>query len=157
MWAYTFARSPTATPATPTPAGPTPTPPGTRWFFAEGSTQQPFQTWFLVQNPTGSAASVRFTFQLEGGSTQVRDVTVAGNSRYSLFANQLIPNAAFSTRVESSGQIFVERSMFVGFDGSAITGIASPSRSWLFAEGATVDPFHTWVLVQNPNPVPANT
>lgn len=149
-WAFTFAQ-----PA-PTPA-PTPSPAAATWFFAEGSTQPPFDTWFLVQNPTSNAASVRFTFQVEGGGIQTRDFSVGPNTRFSLFVNQILPNVAFSTRVEADQQIFVERSMFVGFDGSVITGIPAPNRSWLFSEGATVEPFHTWVLIQNPNNVPANT
>ena len=131
--------------------------PASTYYFAEGSTQPPFDTWFLVQNPTGNATTATFTFQLEGGAIQTHTVNVGANTRVSIFANQILPNAAFSTRVDSPGDIFVERSMFVGFDGSDITGIPAPSKQWLFAEGATVSPFHTWVLIQNPNPVPANT
>jgi photosystem II stability/assembly factor-like uncharacterized protein len=147
VWAFTFAQ----------PPGPPPFTPVATYFFAEGSTQQPFDTWFLVQNPTANGANVRFTFQLEGGGSQVRDFTVGPNTRFSLFVNQILPNVAFSTRVEADQQVFVERSLFVGFDGSVITGIPSPENSWLFAEGATVQPFDTWVLIQNPNAVPANT
>ncbi|MHB0869228.1 MAG: WD40/YVTN/BNR-like repeat-containing protein, partial [Chloroflexota bacterium] len=147
-WAFTFVQ--------PTPT-PTPGPAAATSFFAEGSTQPPFDTWFLVQNPTGNAASVRFTFLVEGAGVQTRDFSVGPNTRFSLFVNQILPNVAFSTRVDSNQQIFVERSMFVGFDGSVITGIAAPNSSWLFAEGATVQPFDTWVLIQNPNNVPANT
>ena len=148
-WAFTFVAPP--------PTTPTPIPAAATFFFAEGSTQPPFDTWFLVQNPTGNPATVRFTFQLENATSQIRDFTVGPNSRFSLFVNQILPNVAFSTRVESNQPIQVERSLFVGFDGSVITGVPAPATSWLFAEGATVQPFHTWVLVQNPNPVPAST
>ncbi|HEY8476753.1 MAG TPA: hypothetical protein VIN09_07795, partial [Chloroflexota bacterium] len=53
-------------------------PPGmaTTWFFAEGSTAPPFDTWYLVQNPTTASATVTFTFQLEGGATTSRSVAV---------------------------------------------------------------------------------
>ena len=160
-WAYTFTAppSPTATPlpTTPTPT-PTPAPGGTvTWYFAEGSTQPPFDTWFLVQNPTDNTATVRFTFELESGQQVSREATVGPRTRYSLFVNQVLPNAAFSTRVEADQKVFVERSMFVGFDGSSITGIAGPNKEWLFAEGATVSPFDSWVLLQNPGDSPANT
>ncbi|HEY8477730.1 MAG TPA: hypothetical protein VIN09_12780, partial [Chloroflexota bacterium] len=46
------------------------------WFFAEGSTAPPFDTWYLVQNPTTASATVTFTFQLEGGATTSRSVAV---------------------------------------------------------------------------------
>ncbi len=151
----TSTSTPTSTAtATSAPASPTPV---STWFFAEGSTQSPFETWFLVQNLASTAATVTFTFQLEDGTNVVQSYPVAASSRFSLFANQQIPNVAFSTRVQSDQQIFVERSMFVSFDGDVITGVPAPSKSWLFAEGATVNPFHTWVLIQNPNPVGAST
>jgi len=154
VWAFTFAPAPTPTPIPPTP---TPVPSAATWFFAEGSTQPPFDTWFLVQNPTGNGATVVFTFQLENATNVTRGFTVGANSRFSLFVNQILPNVAFSTRVDSDQQVLVERSMFVGFDGSAVPGIPAPSKGWLFAEGATEDPFHTWMLIQNPNSVAANT
>lgn len=145
LWSYTLPRAPA-------PGAPIAT-----WYFAEGSTQPPFDTWFLVQNPTGVQATVTFRFSLENGTEQFQVRSVPPNSRFSLFANEVLPNAAFSTRIEANQQIFVERSMFVGFDGSSITGIPGPSQEWLFAEGATVNPFHTWILIQNPNDSPANT
>ncbi len=163
VWAFTFTAAPTPSPtASPTSVvpKPTPTPPpaaGSTFFFAEGSSQPPFDTWFLVQNSTGNAATVRFTFQLEDATTRVFTFTVGPTTRFSLFANQILPNLAFSTRVDSDQPIAVERSLFVGFDGSSVPGIPAPARSWLFAEGVTADPFQTWLLVQNPNSVAATT
>lgn|GEM_PF-4650019 len=138
VWTFTF---------TPPP----PFAPVVSWYFAEGSTQPPFDTWFLVQNPTSTLATVRFTFELQGGGVVTRNFSVGPNSRFSLFANQVIPNTAFSTRVDSNQPVRAERSMFVGFDGDDVTGIPSPQRTWLFAEGSTQAPFHTWLLLQNPN------
>jgi photosystem II stability/assembly factor-like uncharacterized protein len=161
VWAFTFTPSPTPSPtASPTPVVPTPTPApaaAATFFFAEGSSQPPFDSWFLVQNATSNAAAVRFTFQLEDATTRVFSFTVGPTTRFSLFANQILPNLAFSTRVDSDQPIAVERSLFVGFDGSAVPGIPGPARSWLFAEGVTADPFQTWLLIQNPNSVSANT
>ena len=120
------------------------------WYFAEGSTQSPFDTWFLVQNPTDKPAKVRFTFQLQPSGTVTREVTVAPTSRYSLFANEALPAAAFSTRIDADQAVLAERAVYVGYDGTIVTGIRSPSRTWLFAEGSTQSPFHTWLLLQNP-------
>jgi YVTN family beta-propeller protein len=132
----------------PTPPPVTPT---TTWFFAEGSTQPPFDTWFLIQNPTNQPATVTFTFELQGGGTVPRQFVVGPTSRFSLFANQIIPDFAFSTRIDANQPIFAERSMFVSYDGDVVTGIAAPNRTWLFAEGSTQAPFQTWLLLQNPN------
>jgi hypothetical protein len=125
------------------------------WYFAEGSSQPPFDTWFLVQNPTNQTARVRFTFQMQpdvaGPQTVVRDYTVGATSRLSVFANEVVPDRAFSTRIDSDRAIFNERSMFVGFDGHVVAGIPAPGTQWLFAEGSSQPPFHTWLLLQNPN------
>ena len=130
---------------------PPPFTPTTTWFFGEGSSQPPFDTWFLVQNPTAQTANVRFTFQLQGGGTVSRSFVVGPTSRFSVFSNQVIPNQAFSTRIDADQPVFAERAQFVSFDGTAVTGIHSPSQVWLFGEGSTQNPFHTWLLLQNPN------
>ena len=134
---------------------PPPFTPVVSWFFAEGSSQPPFQTWFLVQNPTSSPATVRFTFEIQGGGMVTRDFHVGPTSRFSLFTNQVIPGVAFSTRIDSDQMVLTERSMFVNFDGDVVAGIAAPNRTWLFAEGSTQSPFQTWFLLQNPSNVPA--
>jgi spore germination protein YaaH len=120
------------------------------WYFAEGSTAQPFDSWILIQNPGSAPARARLTFMLEGGSTITRDVQVAPTSRMSLFVNQIVPNAAFSARIDSDRPVFAERAMYAGFDGHAVTAISAPSRTWYFAEGSTTPPFDTWILLQNP-------
>ena len=123
------------------------------FFFAEGSTQPPFDTWFLVENPSNLPIGLTFTFFLQPTGTVVQTYTVGPTSRFSLFANQALPNQAFSTRIDASAPIFAERAMYVGYDGDVVNGIPAPNRTWLFAEGATVQPFHTWLLLQNQNNV----
>lgn len=123
----------------------------TTWFFAEGSTQPPFDTWFLVQNTNTTNVTVTFTFFLQPSGTTVASFVVGPTSRFSVFANQVIPNVAFSTRIDSTLPIFAERSMFVSYDGDVVTGIPAPNTVWLFAEGSTQSPFQTWLLLENPN------
>ena len=78
-------------------------------------------------------------------------MVVGPTSRYSIFANQVVPNTAFSTRIDADQPVYAERSLFFRHDGTVVTGIASPSSTWYFAEGSTQSPFHTWILLQNPN------
>lgn len=125
-------------------------------YFAEGSTQPPFDTWFLIQNPTGVPANVQFTFSIQGAGTVTRTFVVGPTSRFSLFANQVIPNVAFSTRIDADQPVLAERAMYVSYDGDDVPGISSPNTTWLFAEGSTQNPFHTWYLLQNPNSTTAS-
>ncbi len=157
-------RQPWVAPPTPTPQPilPTPVPTTTpapnaarSWYFAEGSSAPPFDSWILLQNPNPAPVIARLTFMPEGRPPVVQELLVGPTSRTSVFANQVVPNAAFSTRVDASAPLLAERAMYAGFDGHVVTAVTAPSRSWYFAEGSTTAPFHTWILLQNPNPVPA--
>ncbi|MGE5620395.1 MAG: glycosyl hydrolase family 18 protein [Sphingomonadaceae bacterium] len=163
VWQAINALRPTPPPApapNPTPA-PQPTPTAApsggsgSWYFAEGSTAAPFDTWILLQNPNPVPATARLTFMPEGRPPVVHEMLIGPTSRTSVFANQMVPNAAFSTRIDSSQPLLAERAMYAGFDGHVVTAVTAPSRTWYLAEGATTEPFHTWILLQNPNPVPA--
>jgi spore germination protein YaaH len=125
------------------------------WFLAEGCTCQPFDTWVLIMNPNGAPANVTVTFMKEDGSTVQRRYQVAPRSRFNLFANQVVPNAAISTRVDSDLPVFVERAMYFGHDGHNTPGVNGGSRTWYLAEGYTGPGTDTWVLIMNPNPQPA--
>lgn len=128
----------------------------TTWFFAEGSTAAPFQTWLLFFNPTQVDASVSLVFMFPSGGPQTRNITVGANRRVSVFLNQILPNQpAVATQVNSSQPIFAERAMYFNLDGSVSFGAQAAQTQWLFAEGSTAVPHHTWFLVQNPGGVPA--
>lgn len=137
--------------AVPAEAAPLAEGPRTTWFFAEGSTQPPFDTWFLLQNQNAQTVTVTFTFFLQSSGVVTRSFVVGPTSRFSVFANQIIPNQAFSTRLDASAPIFAERAMYVSYDGDVVTGIPAPSTTWLLAEGSTQSPFQTWLLLENPN------
>ncbi|MGH2459059.1 MAG: hypothetical protein ACRDIY_09360, partial [Chloroflexota bacterium] len=124
-------------------------------------TQNPFQTWLLLQNPNNQTAIATITYFLLGGGTPVtQTMSLPPTSRTSIFVNQVLPNAAFSSRVTSNLPIVVERSMF-RFPGNAATdnpGVNSPSSSWFFADANTTQgasPFDTFLLLENPNASPA--
>jgi hypothetical protein len=66
-----------------------------------------------------------------------------------------MPNAEFATIVTTDLPVYVERSMYFGHDGHSAPGARQTSKVWYLAEGSTVPPFETWVLLLNPNPVPS--
>lgn len=125
-----------------------------RWYFAEGTTNRPFETRFAIFNGSPRASTVRFTFARTDGTQTVHAMVVGPNSRATLAAEQVVPNAEFSTLVEADSSVFVERTMLFGHDGHTSSGAVEPVRTWYLAEGSTVPPFDTWVLLFNPNPSP---
>ena len=149
----------------PTMQGPTPTPapaaapvalPRTVWYFAEGSTESPFDLWLLLQNPNSTPATAKITYMKADGSQQTQELALLATSRRSIYVNQVVPNAEVSMKVESDSLIFAERAMYFGHDGHDSIGASTPSKTWYMADGNTRSGFDTWILLQNPQTVPAN-
>jgi hypothetical protein len=139
--------------------GDVPTPPplpreSRRWYFAEGSTQAPFEVTFALQNPNPQSTVAHFLFVSPVGRQTPFDLLLAPNSRVTLDASDVLPSDEFATIVTTDLPVYVERSMYFGHDGHSAPGARQPSKTWYLAEGSTVSPFDTWVLLLNPNPVP---
>ncbi|HEV7664320.1 MAG TPA: S8 family peptidase [Chloroflexota bacterium] len=126
-----------------------------RWYFAEGSTRTPFEVSFAMQNPNTVPTVAHFLFVTPEGKQTPYDMRLDASSRMTLRANEVMPNAEFATIVTTDLPVYVERSMYFGHDGHSAPGARQPSKTWYLAEGSTVSPFETWVLLLNPNPVPA--
>ena len=65
-----------------------------------------------------------------------------------------LEHAAFSTIIESDTDVAVDRTMTwdsSGYGSHLETGIAAPSTTWYFAEGATSGDFALFYLLQNPH------
>src|SRR5207248_5744435 len=126
-----------------------------RWYFAEGSTRTPFDVSFALLNPNPLPTVAHFQFVTPEGRQSPYDMRLNANSRATLHANDVMPNAEFATIVNSDLPVYVERSMYFGHDGHSAPGARSTSKTWYLAEGSTVSPFETWILLLNPNPAPA--
>ncbi len=125
------------------------------WYLAEGCTSYPYHTWILIMNPNGRPAQVTVAFMKEDGSMVTKQYRVGAASRFSIFANEVVPNAAFSTKVQSDLPIFVERAMYFNADGHDSAGVNGPSRTWYLPEGFAGQDVDTWILLMNPNSVAA--
>lgn len=123
------------------------------WYLAEGATAKPFDTWVLIQNPNPRQVSAKVTFFKEDGTTASFTYPVPPSSRFSIYANQLVPDAAFSTKVEADAPVLVERAMYFGFDGHSSVGVNAPQRTWYLPDGSTRDT-DTWLLLMNPSNAP---
>jgi hypothetical protein len=147
------------------------TAPKTSWFLAEGATGSFFDMFVLIANPSPAAAQVHVTYLLEGGATLEKTYAVAANSRFTIpVDDEQIPEnsgirplraASFSTRIDSTQPIIVERSMWWpgGSDWyEAHNVVAAPQAglTWALAEGqAAGTPFtQTYILVANVGDLP---
>jgi hypothetical protein len=140
----------------PEPKAPLVASPGQSWFFAEGITRPPFDTWFVLFNPGNETARANLTYSQLDGGLQRQEVVLEPNTRVALFANDAVPNAEFVTRVDSSKPVLAERSTYFKIDGHSSSGVATPSTNWYLAEGSSQHPFDTWLLIQNPGAATAN-
>jgi subtilisin family serine protease len=143
------------------PTGDVPPPPPLpneqrKWYFAEGSTRMPFSVSFALQNPNPQPTVAHFLFLAADGSKPTPyDFPLPANSRSTLKASDVVPNAEFATLVTTDLPAYVERSMYFGHAGHSAAGARQPARTWYLAEGSTLPPFDTWVLLLNPNSTPS--
>ena len=129
--------------------GPLPAAPST-WYFAEGNTTPGFDTWLILQNPLATSTTARITFVTQDGVAAEQSVEVGPNSRTGVHANEVVPNALLSFRVDADSTLFAERAVTFGHDGIGGIGTRSPSQTWYLAEGSTQPPFDTWIVLFNP-------
>ena len=134
----------------PEPKAPTAADTGETWYFAEGNSEPPFQTFFTLFNPSDDSARATLTYMKVDGSTTKQEVTVKEGSRLVIDAVKVVPNEQFGLRIDASRPIFAERSVYFGPDGHSSTGASAPNTTWYLAEGSTNPPFDTWILLQNP-------
>jgi hypothetical protein len=110
--------------------------PSTHWYFAEGSTIDPFELFYLVQNPNATAAQVQVRYLLPQGQPVTKTYTVAAGARATIWVDREDPALA---RVDVAADItsvngvpvVVERSLYLSEAG------ATAPRGGDTAAGAT--------------------
>jgi hypothetical protein len=140
--------------------------PSARWYFAEGSTVDPMELFYLVQNPGTTPAKVQVRYLRPDGAPVTRIHEVPAGSRATIWVDREDASiastdvAAEITSVDGT-PIVVERSLYLKQDGSAqprggdtSAGVTAPATSW-FVEAAT-GPFAARLLLANPGSEPAN-
>jgi hypothetical protein len=133
------------------------TSPQKTWYLAEGSSQWGFETWTLVENPNSQSTKVTLSYMIEGGGVKELDKTIPANTRASYSMQDDIGAADASVLVTSDLPVVTERSMYRNNrrEGSCSIGTPSPGSNFYLAEGTSSWGFTTYVLIQNPNPNPA--
>ncbi len=140
--------------------------PATTWYFAEGATHGQFSLFYLLQNATTSEATVEVTYLLPAPAAPiVQTLAVPPESRVTIQVDELpgleATDVSAIIRVTNGVPISTERAMYVSTPeqpfaaGTDVAGIAAPSTTWFFAEGATGPFFDFFLLLANPNPADA--
>ena len=142
--------------------------PSTTWYLAEGATSDPFDVFYLLQNPNSSSVIVTVTYLRPAPlPTLEKSYALGANSRMNIWVDQEeLPTGSgqyplafgdVSARISATQPIVVERAMYFSRAGQpfaaghASAGVTAPSASWFFAEGATGSFFDLFILLANPN------
>jgi hypothetical protein len=137
--------------------------PSTRWYLAEGATGGPFELFYLIQNPSATAATLQVRYLLPGGvAPVVKSYTVEAGSRFTIWVDsedKRLADTDVSAEITSTNDVpvIVERSMYLntprrGFKGGHNSaGVTTTSTRWFLAEGATGEFFSMFVLFANPS------
>jgi hypothetical protein len=101
------------------------TQPSGAFYFAEGTCRTGFDSYFCIQNPGASPASVRITYMKGDGTTAAQDIAVGPMSRATVSAREFLGSGDddahdFSSKVEcTNGQkIVVERPVYFNYNGA---------------------------------------
>jgi YVTN family beta-propeller protein len=139
--------------------------PSTTWYLAEGATGSFFNTFALLANPNAQDVDVQITYLLDSGTTVTKLHTVAAHARLTLnvaLEDDALASAAFSTTIQSSQPILVERSQYWPSpnwqESHTSAGVTAPGTRWGLAEGRVggADHAQAYILVANPQPVVAD-
>lgn len=143
--------------------------PATTWYLAEGATSDPFELFYLVQNPNASDVTVTVTYFRPAPAPPVeKQYVVRAGSRTNIYVDReefpagsgqrLLQAGDVSARLVGSQPIVVERAMYLSRPdqpfaaGHSSAGVTAPATGWYLAEGATGGFFDLFILLANPNP-----
>jgi hypothetical protein len=135
--------------------------PATTWYLAEGATHGQFELFYLLMNPTGTAADVQVRYLRPSGTPIVKRYAVAARSRFTIWVDQEdrdLRATDVSAEITSTNNvpIIVERSMYLNSSRKAFkgghnsAGVTAPATSWFLAEGSTGGFFSMYILLANP-------
>jgi hypothetical protein len=141
--------------------------PAITWYFAEGSTRDPMELFYLVQNPGRTPARVEVRYLLpDGAAPIVRTYTVGPGSRATIWVDRedaalAATDVAATVTSLDGAPIVVERSLYLREAGSTAprggdtsSGVTAPASKW-FVEGET-GRYTTRLLLANPGSEPAD-
>ena len=139
--------------------------PGDLWYLPEGVVNDGLNQRYQIFNPTEREAEVEVALALESGEAEPLTLTVPGESRVTVNANDEaripkgVPHAATVRSLNGVG-VVVERTIDAA-PAARRTGLAEAfgarltARRWCLAAGAADDSTDEFVVLQNPGSEPA--
>ncbi|MBU1670794.1 MAG: hypothetical protein KKF41_05200 [Actinobacteria bacterium] len=133
------------------------------WYLAEGTTAWGFATRLSIENPNSVEVGARVTYLTNAGPLPGGDFQLPPRSQCTINPAETLGERDFSTKVEclDGRAIYVDRTMtWTGRDAAApgahsSMGVRAPASAWYLPEGSSAWGFESWLLIQNPNPGPA--
>lgn len=123
------------------------------WYFAEGTTAAGAETALAILNPQRQEVAATLTFYVDGTTPTSQRLVLAPRSRTTLRLSEWLPDAGFGFKLVASQPVVAERSVQLPGGAAHLSGgSATLSRSWYFAEGATIDGVTTTLHLLNPWP-----
>jgi uncharacterized repeat protein (TIGR01451 family) len=135
--------------------------PTTAWSFAEGTTLNGFDTFYLLFNPGVTAITVSYSLGVSDGSVVNGSTTLPAQSRATLRADLLVGagKEGVSAFFSSENPFLAERSEY--FSVASIAGSApvngahgesgsQPATSWNFSEGTVLGAWYEFLTLGNP-------
>jgi hypothetical protein len=83
-----------------------------QWYFAEGTTEEPFLMRILLLNPNSQAATTTITFMTPDGTSLTRRYIIPATTRLVVDVNEIVPTLGVATDIESDRPIAAERSLY---------------------------------------------
>lgn len=127
-----------------------------RWYFAEGTTENPFIMRLLLLNPNNEIANTRATFLRPDGTSEDRRYAIPPRTRLEVDVNSVMPEQGVATIVEADRPLAVERALYLREEsvGTVSAGATEPAYTWYFADGRSNDVSY-FLLFSNPGERPA--
>lgn len=123
-----------------------------RWYFAEGTTEAPFQMSILILNPNAQPVDAAITFLTPDGTSLTRRYAIPATTRLAINVNEFVPQLGVATSIVTDRPVAAERAISWnnGTAGTAGAGASTPAYTWRFADGRTSDNFQEFLLISNP-------
>ncbi len=143
------------------------------WYFAEGTTQNPFNMRLLLLNPNQQDTIASVTYMTPDGTEATRRYAIPANTRLEVDVNEFVPELGIATIVDSDRPIAAERALYFSpiltgtqtitptedtaelrpdvdpLVGTISAGATEPAFSWRFADASTVNT-NQFLLLSNP-------
>lgn len=127
----------------------------THFYLASEYTGTGYHEYIAFLNPTETQARVTITYDLKGGATKTKVITVGPHSRLTEDVDaDLGPKVSAAAAIAADVPIIAERAVYHQYDGSIVPAVASPATTWYFANGNTGRGYREYIAMQNPNSGP---